>query len=74
MAQKTPQSDSFWVSYSDLATGLMIVFMVVMLIMVIMQKQTGEVQTERIKKWFSKSGSSWAKGKAIQVHQQRIHK
>ena len=48
MAKKTPQSDSFWVSYSDLATGLMIVFMVVMLIMVIMQKQTGEVQTDRV--------------------------
>ncbi|MEC8382756.1 MAG: hypothetical protein VXZ96_20685 [Myxococcota bacterium] len=48
MAQQTPKSDSFWVSYSDLATGLMIVFMVVMLIMVIMQKQTGEVQTDRV--------------------------
>jgi hypothetical protein len=41
-------NDSFWVSYSDLATGLMIVFMLVMLIMVILQKQDGEVQTERI--------------------------
>jgi len=41
-------NNSFWVSYSDLATGLMIVFMLVMLIMVIMQKQQGEVQTDRI--------------------------
>lgn len=41
-------NDSFWVSYSDLATGLMIVFMLVMLIMVILQKQEGEIQTERI--------------------------
>lgn len=48
MAKQAPKSDSFWVSYSDLATGLMIVFMVVMLIMVIMQKQTGEVQTDRV--------------------------
>ena len=42
------ENNSFWISYSDLATGLMIVFMLIMLIMVILQKQATEVQTERI--------------------------
>lgn len=46
--KKTQENNSFWISYSDLATGLMIVFMLVMLIMVIMQKQQGELQTERV--------------------------
>lgn len=49
MSKPKPQADSFWVSYSDLSTGLMIVFMLVMLIMVILQKQTGEIQTNRVK-------------------------
>ena len=30
--QQAEEPDSFWVSYSDLATGLMIVFMLVMII------------------------------------------
>lgn len=42
------ENNSFWVSYSDLATGLMIVFMLIMLIMMIMQQQATEVQSERI--------------------------
>ena len=46
--QQAEEPDSFWVSYSDLATGLMIVFMLVMIIMVIMQKQSNEVQTDKL--------------------------
>ncbi len=46
--------NNFWVSYSDLATGLMIVFMLVMLIMVIIQKDSTEQQSERISEITSK--------------------
>ena len=46
--KENAEDSNFWVSYSDLATGLMIVFMVVMLIMVIIQKDQTERQTERI--------------------------
>ena len=42
------EENNFWVSYSDLATGLMIVFMLVMLIMVMIQKKATEAQTETI--------------------------
>jgi len=42
------EESNFWVSYSDLATGLMIVFMLVMLIMVMIQKDATEAQTETI--------------------------
>ena len=42
------QEDSFWVSYSDLATGLMIVFLVVMLIMMAIAKQQDELEQERV--------------------------
>ena len=42
------ESHSFWISYSDLSTGLMIVFMLIMLIMVMIQKKATENQTERI--------------------------
>lgn len=42
------EESNFWVSYSDLATGLMIVFMLVMLIMVMIQKDATESQTETI--------------------------
>lgn len=48
MAKKAKASSNFWVSYSDLATGLMIVFLLVMIIMIIMQKQNGEIQAERV--------------------------
>src|SRR5210317_2084295 len=48
------EENNFWVSYSDLATGLMIVFMLVMLIMVMMQKKANEVQTETISEITSK--------------------
>ncbi len=48
MAKKTNENSNFWVSYSDLATGLMIVFLLVMLIMIILQKQNGEIQAERV--------------------------
>ena len=42
--------DNFWVSYADLATGLMIVFMVVMLLMVIISKfETEQKQAEAVK-------------------------
>ena len=47
-SEQVEEPDSFWVSYSDLATGLMIVFMLVMIIMVILQKQSNEVQTDRL--------------------------
>jgi hypothetical protein len=46
--QQAEEPDSFWVSYSDLATGLMIVFMLVMIIMVILQKSSNEVQTDKL--------------------------
>lgn len=42
--------DSFWVSYSDLATGLMIVFMVVTLIMVALVVESSETQKESVQK------------------------
>lgn len=45
---KAKENSNFWVSYSDLATGLMIVFLLVMIIMIIMQKQNGEIQAERV--------------------------
>jgi outer membrane protein OmpA-like peptidoglycan-associated protein len=48
------EENTFWVSYSDLSTGLMIVFMLVMLIMVMIQKQNTENQSERISEITSK--------------------
>ena len=48
------EDNTFWVSYSDLATGLMIVFMLVMLIMVMIQKKATEAQTETISEITSK--------------------
>lgn len=48
------ENNTFWVSYSDLATGLMIVFMLVMLIMVMIQKKATEAQTETISEITSK--------------------
>ena len=51
---KDSGGSSFWVSYSDLATGLMIVFMLVMIIMVILQKQSNEDRTDRLAKIVAK--------------------
>ena len=48
------EENNFWVSYSDLATGLMIVFMLVMLIMVMIQKKATEAQSETISEITSK--------------------
>ena len=47
-SQSSEEGGSFWISYSDLSTGLMIAFMLVMLLMVILQKQQGEDQTDRV--------------------------
>ena len=40
---------NFWVSYSDLATGLMIVFMVVMLLMIVRSKLQAALQQDRVR-------------------------
>ena len=48
MARKVKEAN-FWVSYSDLATGLMIVFMVVMLLMVVRSKLQTAMQQDRVK-------------------------
>ena len=42
------ENNTFWVSYSDLSTGLMIVFLLVMLIMIMAQKQNGEIKAQRV--------------------------
>jgi outer membrane protein OmpA-like peptidoglycan-associated protein len=54
MASGNDSGGSFWVSYSDLATGLMIVFMLVMIIMVVLQKQSNEERTDRLAKIVAK--------------------
>ncbi|GEM_PF-2886908 len=48
MAREVKQAN-FWVSYSDLATGLMIVFMVVMLLMVVRSKLQTAMQQDRVR-------------------------
>jgi len=48
MARKVKEAN-FWVSYSDLATGLMIVFMVVMLLMVVRSKLQTAMQRDRVR-------------------------
>ena len=47
MGRKVKEAN-FWVSYSDLATGLMIVFMVVMLLMVARSRMQSATQQERV--------------------------
>lgn len=48
MARRVKEAN-FWVSYSDLATGLMIVFMVVMLLMVVRSKLQTAMQQDRVR-------------------------
>ena len=48
MARKVKEAN-FWVSYSDLATGLMIIFMVVMLLMVVRSKLQAASQQDRVR-------------------------
>jgi flagellar motor protein MotB len=48
MSQRS--EDSFWISYSDLATGLMIVFMVVMLLMMVISKEQNESKQVEIQR------------------------
>jgi hypothetical protein len=63
MAGNRSTGATFWVTYSDLATGLMIVFMVVMLLMVIMSKQ----QDEKMR-----CGISWPKSRSSLVPARRL--
>lgn len=48
------QEATFWVSYSDLATGMMICFMLVTLLMVALQQQQSKVQQEAVEEVVSK--------------------
>jgi hypothetical protein len=47
MGRKKRESN-FWVSYSDLSTGMMIIFMVVMLLMVAIQKMKSAAQQDAV--------------------------
>lgn len=50
MRRPRAKQDTFWVSYSDLATGLMLVFMVVTLITVALMTRAAETQQESVRK------------------------
>lgn len=49
MARHRREDQSFWISYSDLASGLMIAFLLVMLIMVAISRHHTEMRRERVK-------------------------
>ena len=56
MARKKRETN-FWVSYSDLATGMMIIFMVVMLLMIAIQKKKSNAQQEAVNQVVTKLGT-----------------
>ena len=55
------EDNTFWVSYSGLATGLMIVFMLVMLIMVMIQKKAPKPKRKPSRRSLRNSRLFWVR-------------
>ena len=73
MARKKRES-SFWVSYSDLSTGLMIVFLIVMVLMIAVEQNKSTAQQESVKQIVSKLEVILGQAQSFRGHRGRLQK